>query len=175
MKIIDEVKDLYRIIQFETFRKTHQVTFDFIPMELFDRIDSMDRVIHEPNAISPGAYENISRPWYMHNFQDDNLVVFSGTRHVEIYTPEHGKVENFIVTADSVYKNNKIVASGSVLLVWPRNVFHRIISGDKGSASLNIAVHYEGFDIKTNFNIYDLDTSKGIYKVAREGHEDQLN
>ncbi len=174
MKIIDEIPGLYKVIQFDIFRKTNKVTFDLIPLELFDHIDSLDRVIHENGAISPGSVADVERPWYMHKFQDDNLVVFDGARYVEIYTPLHGKVEKFTVTPDKVYKDGILIAQGSVLLVWPRNVFHRIVSADTGSASLNIAVHYEGFDIRTNFNVYDLDTTTGKCKIIREGHLDQI-
>ena len=133
----------------------------------------MDRVIHESEAISPASVGAIARPWYMHKFQDDNLIVFYGTRFVDIYTPAHGKVESFTVTPDEVYKNGVLLAKGGVLLIWPRNVFHRIRSGDLGSASLNVAVHYDGFDIRTNFDVYDLDVSTGEYHVIREGYKDQ--
>ena len=59
------------------------------------------------------------------------------------------------------------------MLVWPCNVFHRIRTDSQGSASMNLAVHHEGFDIRTNFNVYDLDTTTGEYRVIREGHLDQ--
>ncbi len=60
------------------------------------------------------------------------------------------------------------------MLVWPCGVFHRIVScPEQGSGSVNFAVRYEGFNIRTNFNIYDLDTESGKYKVIREGHLDQ--
>ena len=32
MKILDEVEGLYRIVQFDVFRKTHKATFDLIPL-----------------------------------------------------------------------------------------------------------------------------------------------
>ena len=59
------------------------------------------------------------------------------------------------------------------VFIQKSNVFHRIKSGPEGSKSLNFAVRYEGFDIRTNFNIYDLDVDSGEYSVAREGHKDQ--
>ena len=59
------------------------------------------------------------------------------------------------------------------MLVWPWYVFHRIVSGLEGSASLNFAVHYEGLDMRTNFNIYDLDMASGAYRMIREGFRDQ--
>jgi hypothetical protein len=60
------------------------------------------------------------------------------------------------------------------MLVWPCCVFHRIRSDEKtGSASLNFAVRYEGFDVKTNFNVYDLDPADGEYRTIRAGYLDQ--
>lgn len=172
--IIDEVKGLYKIIQFDVFRKTEGVTFDIIPVELFSHIDSMDRVLHKHNAVSPGQVDNVVRPWYMHPHQEDNLVVLYGTRYVEIYTPQHGQIERFTVTPTSVYKNDQLITESSAMLVWSENVFHRIISGEEGSASINLAVHSTGFDISNNFDIYDIDFDTKKYKVIREGFKDQM-
>jgi hypothetical protein len=172
--IIDEVKDLYRVIQFKEFRKTEGVTFDIIPVKSLGHIDAVDRVLHVHSAVSPSKVGDVLKPWYMHSHQEDNLVVLAGTRYVEIYTPQHGKIERFTVTADSVYKGDELIYEGGAMLVWPRRVFHRIVSGKKGSASINLAIHYEGFDIKTNFNIFDVDIKSGEYKVIREGFKDQF-
>ena len=174
MKIIDEVSNLYKVIQFDAFREMGKVKFDMIPLELFDHIDSMDRVIHGKGAISPAAINAVERPWYRHEFQDDNLVVFHGTRFVDIYTPSHGIVESFKITPDKVYKNGILIAEGGIVLVWPRMVFHRITSGDEGSSSLNIAVHYDGFDIRTNFDVFDLDVKTGKFNIIRKGYENQM-
>jgi hypothetical protein len=60
------------------------------------------------------------------------------------------------------------------MLGWPRRVFHRIVSNEQtGSASINFAVHYEGFDIRTNFNIYDLYVETGSARIIRHGYLDQ--
>jgi hypothetical protein len=171
--IIDEVPGLYRIIPLKVFRKTQNVTFDFVPVQLLPRIDAIDRVIHESNAVSPGPVGSVERPWYMHPCQDDNLVVVYGTRHVEIYTHAHGTIEKFTVTPHEIIRDGEIIYKGGAMLIWPRNVFHRIQSDAQGSASLNLAVHYEGFDIRTNFNIYHLEIATGEYKVIREGFLDQ--
>ena len=173
--ILEEVEGLYRIIKLKVFRRTPGVYFDLMPMQVLPHIDSIDKVIHENSAISPGSVNNVERPWYMHTYQDDNLMVMHGTRFVEIYTPKHGKVENFTVTTNQILKNGQVVFDGSAMLVWPRYVFHRIKSLEDGSASVNFAVHYEGFDIKTNFNVYDLDTATGKYTAIREGWKDQIN
>jgi hypothetical protein len=171
--IIDEVPGLYRILPLRVFRKTQNVTFDFIPVDLLPRIDAIDRVLHKSLATSPGPVGSIERPWYMHPFQDDNLIVLHGTRHVEIYTREHGRIETFTVTPHEIIKDGEIISKYGAMLVWPARVFHRIQSDAEGSASLNLAVHYEGFDIRTNFNIHHLDIATGEYHVIREGYLDQ--
>ena len=172
--IIEEVKNLYRIIPLKEFRRTKNVRFDVLDTALIPHIDSIDRVIHGPGALSPGSVGTVEHPWYMHPHQQDNLMVLHGTRFVEIFTPEHGRVEHFTVTVDKVCHGDKVCYEGAAMLVWPRGVFHRIIScPEQGSISVNFAVHYEGFDIRTNFNIYDLDTESGQFKVIRAGYLDQ--
>lgn len=174
MKIIKEVKGLYRIIELSPFRKTEGVTFDLFPMDSVAHIDSIDRVLHDHGAVSPGPIEGVQKPWYMHPHQDDNLLVLFGRREVDIYTKEHGKVEHFSVYPDKIYQNGELVYEGGAMLVWPCGVFHRIVSGENGSASINLAVHYENFNIRDNFNIYDLNTETGVYNLIREGHKDQV-
>lgn len=174
MKIIAEQPGVYKIIELTLFRKTPGVTFDLFPLQAISHIDSIDRVLHDHNAVSPGPLGDILKPWYMHTAQEDNLIVLYGQRNVELYTPQHGKVERFCVTPDKIYHNGELIFEGGAVLVWPQDVFHRIVSGEGGSASINLAVHNEGFDIKTNFNIYDLNIETGEYCVIREGHKDQL-
>lgn len=173
-EIIDEISGLYRVLKFKTFRKTQGVSFDQIPVHMLESIDAVDRVIHQSAAVSPGAVGEITHPWYMHPHQQDNLIVLSGTRHVELYNPTHGKIEHFIVTADNIYHDDKLICSGGAMLVWPQNVFHRIVSGAQGSISINLAVHHKGFNLKDNFSIYDVDTQTGEYTVIRAGHKDQF-
>lgn len=172
--IVEEVPRFYTIIALKPFRKTKGVSFDIMPMEALPHIDGIDRVIHESNALSPGSVAGIERPWYVHPHQEDNLMVLHGRRIVDIYTKEYGRVENFVVEPGMITHNGKVVYEGAAILVWPCNVFHRIESGIEGSASLNFAVRHEGFDIKTNFSIYDLDTSTGAFRVIRPGHMDQF-
>jgi hypothetical protein len=171
--IISEVPGLYKLLSLNSFRKTAGVVFDAFPMEGIGRIDAIDRVLHDQAAQSPGPVGLIERPWYMHPCQDDNLMVLFGTRFVDVYSIEHGKIESFTVTPNTVYKNNKLLYDGASVLIWPRNVFHRIVSGQEGSASINLATHYDGFDITTNFNIYDLNTETGQYALIRKGEKDQ--
>ncbi len=172
--VIAEVPGLYRVVALHPFRKTAGVSFDILPKELVPRVDAVDRVIHQYRAVSPGPVGDVKEPWYMHPSQDDNLIVLHGIRYVDIYTPAHGKVESFVVSNRLIKKNDTVVHEGPAMLVWPRGVFHRIRSCDKeGSASINLAVHYDGYDIRTNFNIYDLDPETRDYRVIREGHLDQ--
>ena len=171
--IVEEVPGFYRIMKIVPFRRTESVAFDFVPIRALPSINAIDRVMHQGGALSPGPVGDVKRPWYMHPHQDDNLVVLHGTRHVDIFTREQG-IEHFVVGPDKIVKGKELLLDGPAMLVWPRRVFHRIRSEDEGSASLNFAVHYEGFDIRTNFNIYDLDTETGKVRLIREGHEDQV-
>ena len=171
-EIFKEVKDFYRIIPLQKLRRTPGVFFDNVPMASLPRIDAIDRVLHEKSAVSPGPVGEVSRPWYMHPHQADNLLVLYGTRQVDIYVEEHGLV-SFTVTANRIMQGETVLLAEPAMLVWPCKVFHRIVSGPEGSASLNFAVHYDGFDLQTNFNIYDLDLATGAYRVIREGFKDQ--
>ena len=171
---VAEVPDLYRVIPLTPLRHTPGVRFDVLPGCVLEQVSAVDRVMHAGDAVSPGAADDVARPWYMHPYQDDNLIVMHGTRYVDIYTPAHGRVESFVAAPDRVEHNGEVLHEGAALLTWPRYVFHRIRScPEEGSASLNFAVHYDDFDVKTNFNIYDLDTETGAYRVIREGHRDQ--
>ena len=172
--ILEEVAGLYRIVALKPLRRTEGVRFDMVRLESLLRIDAIDRVIHAGGASSPGAVDGIEHPWYMHTAQDDNLLVLHGRRDVDIYTPAHGRVEHFTVTAEHVMRDGKVLHEGAAMLVWPRGVFHRIVSDPvEGSASLNLATHYEGFNIETNFSVYDLNTETGEYRVIRKGALDQ--
>ena len=171
---VAEVAGFYRILSLITFRRTQSVSFDVAPIAALPQINSIDRVMHQGGAVSPGPVEGVARPWYMHPHQDDNLLVLHGTRHVDIYSREHGRMESFEVTPDRIETGGILLHDGPAMLVWPRNVFHRIRSGSAGSASINLAVHYPGFDIRSNFNIYDLDPASGEFRVIREGFKDQI-
>jgi hypothetical protein len=173
-RILTEIPGFYRIIALDVLRRTPGVFFECIPVSAFPRIDALDRVIHERGACSPGRVGDVERPWYMHPCQDDNLVVLHGIRYVDIYTPAHGRIESFTATPHRIEQDGMVLVDGPAMLVWPRGVFHRIRSCEKnGSASLNFAVHHEGFDIRTNFSVYDVDVVTGNYHVIREGHLDQ--
>ena len=109
----------------------------------------------------------------MHRGQDDNLMVLQGTRYIDVYNPKSKDKASFIVTPDRVYKNDKLYYDGPAMVVWPAGIFHRIISGSEGSISINISTRTDDFDLKDNFDIYDLDTKTGEYSVIKNGIEDQ--
>lgn len=172
-QIIKELPGFYTVQALGVLRRTEGVCFDYVPMELLDRIDAIDRVIHRGGATSPGPVGDIARPWYVHSAQVDNLLVLHGKRTVEIYHREHG-LTRFDVTADSIHQDGKLLFDGPAMLTWHLNVFHRVQSDEAlGSASLNIAVRYDGFDINTNFSVYDLNLETGASRVIREGRLDQ--
>ena len=173
-EVFEEVKGLYKIIPLKPFRETPGVSFHVVPKDIFTRVDGIDRVVHTGGAISPGPVGDVERPWYMHPFQEDYLLVLQGIRYTDVYTVDHGIIERFEVSADKIVKNGKVLYDGPAMLVWPCSVFHRIRSDDKiGSISLNFAVRHDGFDIDTNFSIYSVDVEKGKYKVIRKGSLDQ--
>lgn len=174
MKREYEVEGLYKIIDLIKFRETPGVRFDILPKDVLVNSKGVDRVIHESYAQSPGKVGEVDRPWYMHTHQSDHLMVLHGKRYVELYSTSHGKIESFVVEPNRIYKNGELLCDYPAILSWPREVFHRIISKEEGSASINFAYRYEGLDPKSNFSIYDLDTKTGKYEVIREGHEDQF-
>ena len=171
--VICEVPGLYQVIRFLPLRRTANVSFDWLPLRAIAGVDAIDRVMHGPGAFSPGSVGAVERPWYMHPHQDDHLIVLHGTRDVEIYTRAHGRIERFVAEANRIERNGELLYDGPAVLVWPRGVFHRVVSGASGSASLNLATHHEGFDIHTNFSVYDLDPETGRFECIREGHLDQ--
>ena len=168
---------LYRIIPLRILRRTAGVKFDEIVPSDIPKIDGIDRVIHGPNSISPGPVEEstppVKRPWYMHSGQDDNLMVLQGTRYVDIFNPTKKERASFIITPDKIFKNDKLYYDGPAMIVWPAGIFHRIISGEEGSISVNFSTRTNKFDIKDNFNIYDLNVHSGEYRVIKDGSEDQ--
>ena len=164
---------LYRLIPLRCLRRTPGVKFDEMVPSDIPKIDGIDRVIHGPNSISPGPIDNIKRPWYMHPGQDDNLMVLQGERYIDIYEPTTMKSSSFIVSPDKIYKNDKLYYDGPAMIVWPAGIFHRIISGNNGSISLNFSTRTEKFNLDDNFNIYDLNKINGKFKLLKKGSEDQ--
>ena len=164
---------LYRIIPLRQLRRTAGVKFDEMVPSDIPKIDGIDRVIHGPNSVSPGPVDNIKRPWYMHPGQDDNLMVLQGERYIDIYEPKKHVSASFIVTPDKIYKNDKLYYDGAAMVVWPAGVYHRIISGDKGSISVNFSTRTNKFNLDDNFNIYALDKYTGETTLLRDGLDDQ--
>ncbi len=168
---------MYRLIPMRILRRTTGVKFDEMVPSDIPTINGIDRVIHAPNSISPGPVEDctppVKRPWYMHPGQDDNLMVVQGTRYVDIYDSTKKQKASFVVTPDKIYKNNKLYYDGPAMIVWPAGIYHRIISGDEGSISINFSTRTSNFDLKTNFNVYDLCVMTGKSTVLKDGEEDQ--
>lgn len=60
MKIITNVMyHMNRIIPLRTLRRTSGVKFDEMVPSDIPKIHDIDRVVHSPNAISPGPVENV--------------------------------------------------------------------------------------------------------------------
>jgi hypothetical protein len=81
-------------------------------------------------------------------------LVLQGERYIDIYEPKTNKSASFIVSPDKIYKNDKLYYDGPAMIVWPSGVYHRIISGNEGSISINFATRTKEFDLENNFNIY---------------------
>jgi len=166
------MSSIFDIIPAKEFRNTKNVQFHSMPV--LNNLKGLDLVKHEVNAISPGEVNNVQLPWYMHPNQVDNLIVFNGKRYVELYRADGKEMVKLEVTPDKIVQDGKVLYEGPALLSWPTHTFHRIKSGEDGSYSLNFAVREEDFDIRTNFNIYDLNLANGEAEVIREGHKDQI-
>lgn len=168
---------MYRLIPLRMMRRTKGVVFDEMVPSDIPKIDGIDKVIHGANSISPGPVEDSTppckRPWYMHPGQDDNLMVLQGTRYIDIFCTKRKEKASFIVTPEKIYKNDKLYYDGAAMVVWPAGIFHRIISGDEGSISINFATRTKQFDMSNNFNIYELNTYSGNHTVIKDGTEDQ--
>jgi len=163
---------LFHIIPFSLLRHTDNVDFHSIPY--LDQINSMDRVIHSPGAVSPGRVWDVAEWWYMHPSQEDNLITTSGVRTVELYHPEFSdwKIETFELWDSYIKHNWKIVCDWPWILGWPTWVYHRNNSPE-GSASLNLWIRFEGFDVDTEFNIYDINMETWEIKIIRKWSLDQ--
>ena len=164
---------LYRLIPLRVLRRTTGVKFDEMVPSDIPKIDGIDRVIHGPNSISPGPIDNIKRPWYMHKGQDDNLMVLQGERYIDVYEPKSKNSASFIVTPEKVYKNDKLYYDGPAMIVWPAGVYHRIISGEEGSISVNFSTRTKDFNLEDNFNIYGLNKYSGESILLKDGSDDQ--
>ncbi len=167
----DVIPGMCFVIPLDNIRNTPSVHFDSVPYVL-NGLSAIDRVEHQPGAQSPSVKDFDGRPWYMHPFQEDNLMVFDGLRIVDLYTTDHGKLEQFEVRPSELKHNGEVIHDGPCIFGWFQNVFHRVESPE-GSMSVNFARHFEGFDINTNFNIYSLNLESGEYDVLREGKLDQ--
>ncbi len=168
--IIKKNEWLWYIIPIKKLRETTKVEFDAFP--LFREINGIDIVNHEPEARSPSLPNWDSDVWYMHPWQEDNLVTLHGNRFVELYNFKTKKIDIFQISHDKIILNWETIHIWSAILWWPEWVFHRNYS-PKWSISMNFAVRDEKFNIDTEFNIYKLDLKTGDYKIARIWSEDQ--
>ncbi|MEI7511559.1 MAG: hypothetical protein WCJ84_05360 [Candidatus Peregrinibacteria bacterium] len=171
--VIYKIEGLAHVIPFTLLRHTKGVNFHAVPF--LEGMNGLDRVIHEQDAFSPGKVDEVERPWYMHPQQDDNLITLVGTRVVELYSVEHKKIETFEISPEKITHNGVVVCDGPGILGWPPFVFHRNHSPYVGgSTSMNLAIRFKNFNIKSEFNIYDImDIETGKYRMIRRGSVDQ--
>ena len=165
------IENLCFILPLKPMRSTPNVSF-FSVEGVVDDLSGVDLVIHDVGGKSPLIAGDDTWYWYMHTDQEDKLVVHHGTRFVELYSEKHGQIEKFEVTSEAIFHNGQKIYDGAAILGWEPYVFHRVHS-PLGSVSTNYASRLPGFEIDTNFNIYQLDTETGAYKTARLGALDQ--
>lgn len=170
--IIKKKQWLFHIIPLKRLRNTNKVEFDI--MSLYEEFNWIDIVTHKKWAKSPGTVWDKHELWYMHRWQEDNLITLSGNRYIELYDMENKKIERFEISHEMIKHNWEIIHKGPAILWWPNNVFHRNYSPE-GSVSMNFAVRTDKFDLDTEFNIYDLDINNWNFKVARIWKLDQFN
>ena len=127
IKKTDIVPGVAYFISLIALRETPSVHFHNFPPELTKEISAIDRVEHGVGAYSPTAKNQPElRAWYMHPHQEDNILVLCGQRNIELYSAEHGKIEEFEVTPHFIKHNGKTIFDGPALLGWTTNVFHRV-------------------------------------------------
>lgn len=168
--IAKQVEWLFYIIPLKNLRHTENVDFKMVPF--FEDFNWIDIVKHEPGAMSPGKVDWQWNHWYMHPYQEDNLLTLSGNRFVELYTKEHWKIEKLEISNERIKWNWEIIFEGQAILWWYEHVFHRNYSPE-WSISMNFAMRKPGFDLDTEFNIYDLDIETWEFSVARVWKMDQ--
>eukprot|EP00727_Mastigamoeba_balamuthi_P005794 m51a1_g1834 hypothetical protein (187) ;mRNA; r:548515-549305 len=170
-----EEAGFWKVIPLQRFlNKDKTTTFSGLPMAEFPRIDGVDHMLVAPNAKSPGSVGAVDG-WYLHKYQQDNLLVMRGTHVAFLRRADRpGVVETFVVGPDFIERNGVRLLDGPCVLRWEPETYHQVHSGPEGSASLNFAVRCEGFDLKHEFDIWDVhgDGSDGV--VVRQSHEDQF-
>lgn len=160
------------LIPLAKLRETPKVRFHFVPGLAEEGIATIQRVKHEPGALSPSIEGNETvQPWYMHPHQEDNCMVLHGERVIDLYTAEHG-LKRFEATPEKLTHAGEVLIDVPHIIGWYTHVFHRPNS-PQGSTSIFITRHFDGFDFETEFNIYELNIETGEHKVLRAGKEDQ--
>jgi len=168
--IIKKQDWLFHIIPLKRLRHTNKVDFDV--MSFFEEFNWIDIVTHQAWAKSPWSVWDKEDMWYMHKWQEDNLITLSGNRYVELYDMKNKKIERFEISHELIKHNWEIIHEGPAILGWPVTVFHRNYSPN-GSVSMNFAVRTNDFDLDTEFNIYNLNINTGEYDIVRVWKEDQ--
>lgn len=153
-------------------RRTPKVDFHFVPLLRQEGIGQIQRVVHQPGAQSPSVEGEDVQPWYMHPHQEDNCLMLGGERVVDLYTKEHGK-QTFRASMDKItWEDGTVIYEGPHIFGWYKDVFHRPNSPE-GSVALFMVRYFDGFDLDTEFSMYNVDEETGEYSVYRKGALDQ--
>ena len=84
------IENLCFSVPLQRLRKTPKVDFEFVP-NCMKELSAIDRVQHEAGAVSPSVEGKEDTLWYMHQDQEDNIMVLHGTRIIELYTQSMGR------------------------------------------------------------------------------------
>ena len=131
---------MFELISYEKFRDTKDVRFFDISI---NKSNYRDLVIHDGPAISPpNEKEKGSWQFYIHYFQEDNLLAISGGRTF------------YLVNFAWEYPFYKVrLESCGLILRIPRGTYHRSISDNNGSIVLNQAIRDKKGTIESEFKV----------------------
>ena len=152
---------MFEEIESTCFRRTPAVRFFDVSVP---RSNATDYVVHTGAAVSPPNDEDDNWQWYLHRYQDDNLLVVSGGRTFWLLN----------LAWDQPLHRLRLVREGTVLRI-PRNTFHRSISDPDGSVVVNQAVRDPGFSFKQEFRIYNTRTIPRLRRLIATADKSTLH
>lgn len=132
---------MFELISYHKFRDTPSVRFFDITIP---GSNARDLVMHEGAAVSPNNSADGYWQFYLHPYQEDNLLALSGGR--TFYLVNFNWKHPFHIV--------RLEANGDILRI-PPGTFHRSVSDPKGSIVLNQAVRTAGATIEREFRVYD--------------------
>ena len=140
---------MFELIRYEKFRDTKDVRFFDISI---NKSNFRDLVIHKGPAVSPPD-DDKEGTWqfYIHHYQEDNLLAISGGRTF------------YLVNFDWDYPFHKVrLESCGLILRIPRGTYHRSISDKNGSIVLNQAIRDKKGTVESEFKVINSKNNKQL-------------